>query len=103
MAAHQLGNIYLLLGMAGVAVLYSTSEPKVIRNYFITLALGDVGHLYMTYLGRGGEYFFGVAGWNAMSWGNIGATASLPANRPAYFPGPFGSANITPPAGKKAQ
>jgi hypothetical protein len=57
----------------------------------------------MTYLGLGGEYFFGVSGWNAMSWGNIGVTAFLLVNRLAYFLGLFGSANVPPPAGKKAE
>lgn len=41
----QLGNIYLLLGLLGVAVLYATTEPKVVRNYLIALWLGDIGHL----------------------------------------------------------
>jgi hypothetical protein len=33
--AYQLGNIYLLLAMVGVAVLYTTTEAKVVHNYVI--------------------------------------------------------------------
>src|SRR5436190_1716745 len=33
--AYQLGNIYLLLGLLGVGLLYTTAEPKVIRNYLL--------------------------------------------------------------------
>lgn len=35
MVAYQLGNIYLLLAMVRIAVLYTTTEAKVVRNYVI--------------------------------------------------------------------
>lgn len=43
MVAYQLGNIYLLLAMVGVAVLYSTTEALVVRNYVIALWIADIG------------------------------------------------------------
>ena len=47
--ALQLGNVYGLLAMIGVAVLYTTSEAKVVRNFLLACAIADVGHLYVTY------------------------------------------------------
>lgn len=56
MVAYQLGNIYLLLAMVGVAVLYSTTEAKVVRNYVIALWIADIGHVASKSLG--GSNFF---------------------------------------------
>ena len=47
--ALQLGNVYGLLAMVGVGVLYATSEIKVVRNFLLACAIADVGHLYVTY------------------------------------------------------
>lgn len=90
------------MAMVGVAVLSTTSEPKVIRNYFIALAIGDLGHLYVTYLGTGWAYFVDITQWNAMAWGNIGVTSFLLVNRLAYFMGMFGNPKVAH-VGKKAQ
>lgn len=76
--------------MVGVGVLYSTSEPKVVRNYLVACAIADVGHVYVTYLAMGWDAFVDVQAWNALTWGNIGATAFLLVNRIAYFMGVFG-------------
>lgn len=76
MIAYQLGNIYLLLAMVGVAVLYSTTEVKVVRNYLIALAIADVSHVSITAYGMGYDRTIDIANWNAMAWGNIGATVS---------------------------
>lgn len=100
--ARQLGNMYLLMALMGVAILSSTSEPKVLRNYFIALAIGDLGHLYVTYLGTGWLYFVDISQWNAMAWGNIGVTSFLLVNRLAYFLGMFGGMEVSPVA-KKVQ
>lgn len=100
--ARQLGNMYLLIALVGVAILSSTSEPKVVRNYFIALAIGDLGHLYVTYLGTGWSYLFNVSQWNAMAWGNIGMTSFLLVNRLAYFLGMFGDTGAAS-IGKKMQ
>lgn len=47
--ALQLGNVYGLLAMIGVGVLYATTEAKVVRNFLLACAIADVGHLYVTY------------------------------------------------------
>jgi hypothetical protein len=98
--AYQLGNIYLLAMFIGVAVLYTTSEPKVIRNYMIALALGDVGHVFLTCWAIGWAATVDVKGWNTMTWGNVGATTFLLVNRIAYVLGLFGYAKA-PKDGKK--
>ncbi|KAJ5116226.1 hypothetical protein N7456_000574 [Penicillium angulare] len=99
--AYQLGNLYHLLFLVGVAVLHTTTEPKVIRNYLIGLAIADVGHVYATYIAMGWESFVDVGGWNALTWGNIGATGFLFANRILYFLGLFGKAQAPKVAAKK--
>jgi hypothetical protein len=81
MVALQLGNIYLLLAMVGIAVLYTATEAKVVRNYVIALWLADIGHVAVTYSVMEYERMVDVRNWNAMAWGNIGATVSLPMSR----------------------
>ncbi|KAI9927931.1 hypothetical protein ASPWEDRAFT_173581 [Aspergillus wentii DTO 134E9] len=90
--AYQLANVYGLLFLLGVGILHSTTEPAILRNYLIALAIADVGHVYATYLAMGTEAFLDVASWNAMTWGNVGITAFLFINRIAYFLGLFGYA-----------
>ena len=102
MVMQQLGNLYLLLALVSVAVLYTTSEPKVVRNYLIALALADVGHIYITYLGLGQAIFFNIARWNSMTWGNVGVTSFLLLNRLCCFLGLFGSIKAPRPD-KKSQ
>ncbi|OJJ43472.1 hypothetical protein ASPZODRAFT_74326 [Penicilliopsis zonata CBS 506.65] len=92
--AYQLGNLYALLFMIGVAVCHGTSEPKVLRNYLVALAIADVGHVYATYVAMGWDAFVDISSWNALTWGNIGATAFLFANRLGYFMGIFGYAKL---------
>lgn len=82
MVALQLGNIYLLLAMVGIAVLYSTNEAKVVRNYVISLALADIGHVAVTCYVMEYERMIDFANWNAMAYGNIGATVSISTIRP---------------------
>jgi hypothetical protein len=76
MVALQLGNIYLLLAMVGIAVLYTTSEARVVRNYVIALWIADIGHVAVTCWVMDYESLLDFAGWNAMTWGNIGVTVS---------------------------
>jgi hypothetical protein len=77
----QLGNCYLLAFLVGVAVLYSTNEIKVVRNYLVALWIADITHVLTTALALGYEGTVQVRGWNPTTWGNIGATVStyLPA------------------------
>ncbi|OAX81031.1 hypothetical protein ACJ72_04633 [Emergomyces africanus] len=98
----QLGNLYLLLMVVGVGVLYSTSEPKVVRNYLIALAVGDLGHIYATYWFIGFDDLINVMEWNDLMWGNIGFTGILFVNRIAYLLGMFGPAE-SPNGTKKTQ
>ncbi|PGH12152.1 hypothetical protein AJ79_04446 [Helicocarpus griseus UAMH5409] len=88
--------------LAGVGVLYSTSELKVIRNYLIALAIADLGHIYATYLGIGFDGLVNVMQWNDLTWGNVGASAALFLNRIAYLSGAFGYAKA-PDDAKKTQ
>ncbi|KAL2808391.1 hypothetical protein BJX63DRAFT_424620 [Aspergillus granulosus] len=90
--AYQLANLYGLLAILGAGVVHATSEPKVLRNYLVALAIADVGHIYVTYLAMGWDIFFDVAGWNALTWGNVGVTGFLFVNRLLYFTGVFGYA-----------
>ena len=60
--------------MVGIAVLYSTTEAKVVRNYVIALWIADIGHVAITCCIMEYERAIDIANWNAMTWGNIGAT-----------------------------
>jgi hypothetical protein len=62
--------------MVGMAVLYTTTEAAVVRNYVIALWLADISHVGITCYNMPHEQLVSVAGWNAMTWGNIGATVS---------------------------
>ena len=55
LVAYQLGNVYGLLAMVSIAVLYTTTEAKVVRNYLIALWIADIGHVAATLLGFGAE------------------------------------------------
>lgn len=57
-------------------MLYTTSEPKVVRNYVIALALGDIGHVYICFYVLGYEKFMDLGHYNAMAYGNIVTTVS---------------------------
>lgn len=62
--------------MVGIAVLYTTTEVAVVRNYVIALWLADISHVGITCYVMPYEQLVNVAGWNAMAWGNIGCTVS---------------------------
>jgi hypothetical protein len=81
MVALHLGNMYLLLAMVGIAVLYTTTEAKVVRNYAIALWLADIGHVAITCYVMGYERVVDFANWNAMAWGNIGSTVCVGGSR----------------------
>lgn len=92
--ALQLGNVYGLLAMVGVGVLYSTTEAKVVRNFLLACAIADVGHLAVTYAVMGYTDFMDVQGWNPMGWGNIGITLGLFLVRVLYLMGAFGKDKV---------
>ncbi|KAL3466725.1 hypothetical protein BJX64DRAFT_215448 [Aspergillus heterothallicus] len=99
--ACQLANLYGLLAILGAGVVHATSEPKVLRNYLVALAIADIGHIYVTYLAMGWDVFFDVGGWNALTWGNVGVTGFLFVNRLMYFAGAFGYAQSRMGEGRK--
>lgn len=90
----QLGNVYGLLGMIGIGVLYFTSEVRVVRNYLLACAIADVGHLWATYAVMGQQDFLDVTNWNAITWGNIGVTVALLITRVLYLTGMLGEDKI---------
>ncbi|KAI4277365.1 MAG: hypothetical protein LQ337_001806 [Flavoplaca oasis] len=100
--ALQLGNCYGLLALICIGVLYSTKEPKVVRNYLIACAVADIGHIWVTYKVLGYANFVDVEGWNSLAWGNIGFTFFLFVTRVAYLAGLFGNARITASVKKRA-
>ncbi|KAI3321537.1 hypothetical protein HD806DRAFT_502827 [Xylariaceae sp. AK1471] len=91
LVALQLGNCYGLLFLVGVAVLYTTTELRVVRNYLVALLIADVTHVGLTCWGLGYDRAINVAGWNAVTWGNVGFTVFLSLTRVAYLLGLFGS------------
>lgn len=72
-----------------------------LRNAVIALAIADVGHLYATYAAMGPEFYFDMASWSQVAWGNIGFTAFLFVNRVAYLLGLFGSKRAEDSGSKK--
>ena len=92
--AWQLGNAYLLLGFLGVFILNTTTEPKVAHAYIWALWLGDIGHVGFTLYAMGWEQSLAFDTWNAVVWGNVGATVFLFLMRCLYLLGFFGPDRI---------
>ncbi|KAE8147801.1 hypothetical protein BDV25DRAFT_27337 [Aspergillus avenaceus] len=100
--AGQLGNIYALLGFLSFILLYSTRDPKVLRNYVLAYCFSDINHLYATYRGVGWDTFVDPRAWdNVLTWGNIGLTVFMFVNRVLYLCGVFGHAESPKAQGKK--
>ena len=68
--------MYFLAFLVGIAVLYSSSELRVVKNYLIALWVADLGHMMITAEGLGWEGTMDVRRWDAMTWGNLGVTVS---------------------------
>ncbi|RYP19014.1 hypothetical protein DL765_003597 [Monosporascus sp. GIB2] len=90
LVALQLGNTYFLLCLLGVAVLWTTSELRVVRNYLLAAWVADISHVWLTCWALGWARSADVAAWNAMTWGNVGFTTFLCLTRTAWFLGLFG-------------
>lgn len=120
LVAQQLGNCYGLAFLVGVAVLYTSNELPVVRNYLKALWLADIGHLVLTYNALQYDQFVSVASWNPMTWGNVGATVCvitadskshsltmlklfLFLTRTVYLLGLFGADSPAPLTPKKSQ
>ncbi|OHF03502.1 hypothetical protein CORC01_01221 [Colletotrichum orchidophilum] len=99
LVALQLGNMYLLMAMVGLAVLNLTSELRVVRGYLVALWIADIGHIYVCYHVMGLNRFLDVANWNSMAWGN----ALLCLTRMAYLLGLFGQDSPLKKSEKKQQ
>ncbi|ELQ36178.1 hypothetical protein OOU_Y34scaffold00666g39 [Pyricularia oryzae Y34] len=78
LVTRQLGNAFGLLAMCGVGVLYTTNEPKVVRNYLVALWIADIGHIALTYFALRHDRFMAFGSWNAMTWGNVFVTVGQP-------------------------
>ena len=65
-------------------------SAKLVRNYIVALAVGDVGHLAVTGWGMGVKGMLDVGGWSSVAWGNMGITGGLLAVRLAWLGGWFG-------------
>ncbi|PUU75653.1 hypothetical protein B9Z19DRAFT_993615 [Tuber borchii] len=83
----QLANCYLLLSMCSTAVLRSTTEKCVVRRFLFALLLGDIGHVYLTYVAVGADYFLSPSQWNLLTHGNITFTVFLFLSRSIYLLG----------------
>lgn len=75
--AQQLGNCYGLLGLVGLSVLNTSTEIAVVRNYLKALWVADITHMFWTCYALGWEHSVSIRDWDAMLWGNVGATVSL--------------------------
>ncbi|KAK6353376.1 hypothetical protein TWF696_005344 [Orbilia brochopaga] len=47
LVAWQTGNLFGIMAMMAIAVLWSTSEVAVVKRYLVALLLGDIGHLWV--------------------------------------------------------
>ncbi|KAK5662897.1 hypothetical protein OQA88_6308 [Cercophora sp. LCS_1] len=105
----QLGNCYFLAFVVAIAVLYTTSEVKVVRNYLVALWIADITHIGISAWGLGLDRALAVQEWNAMAWGNIGCTVMLTVKallfltRTAYFLGLFGPDKLPLASAKKGE
>lgn len=101
MLSLQLGNLYMLLALLGIFILNTTTEARVVHAYIWALSIADVGHVAATYAVMGRTAFVDIEQWNAMTWGNVGATVALFTCRSLYMLGVFGKDRS--PAVKKLQ
>ncbi|KKA27962.1 hypothetical protein TD95_001208 [Thielaviopsis punctulata] len=88
--AQQLGNMYMLSALVGIALFTTVSEVRALKAYLAALWVADIGHLVVTMYGLGWEGTIDYASWNALTWGNIGATGFLCLTRTIYLLGFFG-------------
>lgn len=90
MLSLQLGNLYFLLCLLGLFILNTTTEARVVHAYVWALWIGDIGHVAATAWVMGYDAFVNVGSWNAMAYGNIGATVVLFTIRSLYLMGLLG-------------
>lgn len=66
----QLGNLYLAFTLNEALVLRATNDLRVWRTLLLGLLIADFGHLYSCFP-LGLSYYYDVASWNSIAWGNI--------------------------------
>lgn len=87
-------NVYALLAAVAVACVF-TRDAFTARVYLIFISLADYGHIYSTYRAVGDAYFWNVAEWSDMMWGNVGVSVGLNAFRLLTLVGAFGAIRST--------
>lgn len=73
----QVGNLWLMLGLLSLSLLFTTSDPSVVRCYQAVYAFGDLGHLFFVSYGMGAARLLAISEWNLMTWTNFGRTVGL--------------------------
>ncbi|KAF2104457.1 hypothetical protein NA57DRAFT_70661 [Rhizodiscina lignyota] len=86
----QMGNVLLLLAAMAVICCF-TNHSDISKKYLIAVAFADFGHIYAAYVALGDDYFWDVGKWNDMTWGNVGVSVFLNANRWLTVLGVFGA------------
>lgn len=66
----QLANLYMAFTLNEALVLRATNDLRVWRILLLGLLIADFGHLYACFP-LGISYYYDVANWNSIAWGNI--------------------------------
>ncbi|KAJ6264151.1 LOW QUALITY PROTEIN: hypothetical protein Dda_0293 [Drechslerella dactyloides] len=103
LVAWQTGNLFGIMAMMAIAVLWSTSEVAVVKRYLVALLVGDIGHLAAVWWHMGTGHFVGAHRWNVFTWGNVGVTAFLAVVRLGTLAGLFGGIGLQPLTKHKAR
>lgn len=85
----------MLLALLGVFILNTTTEARVVHAYIWALLIADIGHVVATYTVMGNTAFVDIYNWNAMTWGNVGATVALFTCRSLYMLGILGKDRVS--------
>lgn len=96
----QLTNIFMLLALLALVCCW-TSSAGVARRYLVAVAIADLGHIWVAYKTTGPEYFWNPAGWNDLTWGNVGVSIFLHVNRWLTVAGLFGTLGVAGVANAK--
>ncbi|KAF3941300.1 hypothetical protein ABW19_dt0201660 [Dactylella cylindrospora] len=89
--AWQTGNLFGIMCMMAIAILWSTTEVAVMKRYLVALLIGDLGHVIAIWWFMGSAAFFGIHQWNILTWANVGFTIFLALTRTATLAGLFGA------------
>ncbi|KAK6341910.1 hypothetical protein TWF730_001395 [Orbilia blumenaviensis] len=101
--AWQTGNLFGIMAMMGIAVLFATTEPPVVKRYLVALLLGDIGHLTAVWWVMGSYEFFAAHRWSWFTWGNVGMTMFLALARVGTLGGLLGEIKLQASNDEKAK